>query len=100
MSKILVIELQQNCWGDVIQELSQNILKPKTEFGVESSLLALGYTCEESDAPKLREATNLILTAVVHGMNSQNNEIKHAATTALYNALEFIKANFQNEVHR
>jgi importin subunit beta-1 len=40
------------------------------------------------------------LTAVCKGIKENNNEIKLAALNALYNALEFVKANFEKEVER
>lgn len=47
LSRIATIELEKNSWGEVLDELVQNVLKPKSEFGMESSLLTLGYICEE-----------------------------------------------------
>jgi importin subunit beta-1 len=43
---------------------------------------------------------NEILTAVCKGIKDNNNDIKLAALNALYNALEFVKANFEKEVER
>lgn len=44
--------------------------------------------------------SNEILTAIVHGMKKQepSNHVRLAATTALFNSLEFTKSNFDNEV--
>ncbi len=48
----------------------------------------------------LKLQANEILTAVCKGIRDNNNEIKVAALTALYNALEFVKVNFEKEVER
>ena len=46
--------------------------------------------------------SNPILTAIIHGMRQSHlsNQVRLAATTALYNSLEFTKANFDNEVRK
>lgn len=44
--------------------------------------------------------SNAILTALVYGMRKdEKDNIRLAATTALYNSLEFTKNNFQNDVY-
>lgn len=49
LSTLTIIELHNNQWLDVIQQLVMNTTnKIQTEFGVEASLTALGYICEES----------------------------------------------------
>lgn len=49
-----------------------------------------------------QEQVNNILTAVVQGMRREetNSAVRLAATTALYNALEFAHTNFDNEQER
>lgn len=47
ISRIAIIELERENWGEVVEELVTNVIKPKTEFGMESSLLTIGYICEE-----------------------------------------------------
>ena len=48
----------------------------------------------------LEEASNEILTAIVHGMKREepSDHVRLAATNALLNSLEFTKANFDKEV--
>lgn len=42
---------------------------------------------------------NIVLTAIIHGMRSEQPlHVRLAATTALFNSLEFTHMNFQNEV--
>lgn len=100
LATISAIELPQNNWVDVIGDLIVNVTKPKSEAGIEASLVCLGYLCEECHAPALKNQSNAILTAVIQGMRSPNNEIKLAGANALYNALEFIHGNFQNKNER
>lgn len=47
----------------------------------------------------LVEQSNMILTAIIHGMrsNEPSNHVRLAATTALHNSLEFTRANFDKE---
>jgi importin subunit beta-1 len=48
----------------------------------------------------IQEKSNQILTAVVQGMRKEepSADVRVAGTTALLNALEFVKANFEKEV--
>ncbi len=50
----------------------------------------------------IEDKANQILTSVVQGMRKEetSNEVRLAGTTALLNALEFVKANFEKEVER
>ncbi|KAL1549108.1 Importin subunit beta-1 [Salvia divinorum] len=69
----------------------------------QATLEALGYVCEEiSDEDLVQDEVNAVLTAVVQGMNvsEQNSDIRLAATRALYNALDFARTNFDNEMER
>lgn len=64
------------------------------------------YVCEELGAMKddylEQEQVNSILTAVAQGMRREeaNASVRLAATTALFNALEFAHTNFDNEQER
>jgi importin subunit beta-1 len=46
----------------------------------------------------LKLQANEILTAVCKGIRDPKDDIKIAGLTAMYNALEFVKANFEKEV--
>lgn len=48
----------------------------------------------------MESQANQILTAVCKGIRDTNNDIKYTACTAMYNALEFVRANFEKEVER
>ena len=57
--------------------------------------------CVTQQEPQhLQSLSNEILTAIVCGMKKEepSNKIRLAATNALYNSLEFTKANFEVEV--
>lgn len=102
IAKVAGIELPHKQWPEVIGALLSNIhqLPPHTK---EATLETLGYICEEvsSDAVE-QDHVNKILTAVVQGMNASesNNDVRLAATRALYNALGFAQANFSNDMER
>lgn len=48
----------------------------------------------------LAARSNEILTAVIHGARKEepSSEVQHAAITALFNSLEFVRENFDREV--
>ena len=50
----------------------------------------------------MEESANEILTAIVHGMrrDEASNQVRLAATTALFNSLEFTNANFSRDDER
>lgn len=55
---------------------------------------------QDIDHRCLEEKANDILTAIVHGMKKEepSNHVRLAATNALFNSLEFCRANFEREV--
>jgi importin subunit beta-1 len=71
----------------------------------QSSLTTIGFICE-SDDMELREVlvlqSNAILTAVVTGAKKeeQDQDVRLAALTALSDATEFIRTNFEKENER
>ena len=97
-----VLELPQNQWPDLIQGLVNNVTQSNNDYLKQSSLEAIGYICEEVDPAVLSTQGHVILTAVIQGMRKEepNLEVRLAGTTALSNALEFVKTNFENEVER
>lgn len=102
VAKVAGIELPQKQWPELIGSLLGNIhqLPPHVK---QATLETLGYLCEEVSPDVVdQDHVNKILTAVVQGMNSNetNNEVRLAATHALYNALGFAQANFNNDMER
>ena len=102
VAAIGVIELPQNQWPDLIQGLVNNVTTSGNDPLRQSSLEALGYICEEIETAALEPQSNLILTAVVHGMRKDetNLDVRLAGTTALLNALDFVRANFETQNER
>lgn len=98
-SKIAQIELPKNLWPDLIQVLLNN-MQQENDHLKQATLETIGYICEEIDSQVLTAQANQILTAVWRGINNPNNEVKLAGCVALFNALEFVKANFEKEVER
>jgi len=99
IAKIAVIELPQGLWPDLIAFLLNN-MQHNDDNLKQATLETLGYICEEIDASVLKTQANNILTAVCKGIKETSNEIKLAGLTAMLNALEFVKANFEVEVER
>lgn len=99
---VAVAELPVGQWTDLIALLVNNIADQNgTEMMKEATLEAIGYICQEIDSEVLVSQSNQILTAIIHGMrgSSTSNNVKLAATRALYNSLEFTKGNFEIEVN-
>ncbi|KAL6177827.1 hypothetical protein ACLB2K_049349 [Fragaria x ananassa] len=102
IAKLAGIELPIKQWPELIEALlsNNNQLPAHTR---QATLETLGYICEEV-SPEVVEQdhVNKILTAVVQGMSSSesNNDVRLAATRALYNALSFAQANFSNDTER
>ncbi|KAK9914531.1 hypothetical protein M0R45_038305 [Rubus argutus] len=102
IAKVAGIELPQKQWPELIGSLLSNIhqLPPHVK---QATLETLGYLCEEVSPEVVdQDQVNKILTAVVQGMNASegSNEVRLAATRALYNALGFAQANFSNDMER
>lgn len=96
-------ELPQGQWPELISVLLMNITNAQsTEALKEASLESIGYICEDIDSRFLAVQANEILTAIVQGMRKEepSNSVRLAATKALYNSLEFTKANFEKESER
>ena len=102
VSAAATIELPRGEWLDVIQALVTNVTSASTPQLKQSSLKVLGYICEEIDPDVLESQSNLILTAVIQGMRKEETDpdTRLAGTQALYNALAFVKKNFDNETER
>lgn len=64
-----------------------------------SNLIILFFLAFQ-DHDVLVTQSNEILTAIIHGMrsNEPSNHVRLAATNALHNSLEFTRANFDKEV--
>ena len=100
VAKVATIELPLGLWPELVPTLLQNMNVP---IARQSTLEALGYSCEELNAIGLDQGTvDSILTAVVQGIRKEeaDNDVRLAATTALLNALTFAQANFQKDAER
>lgn len=102
IAKVAGIELPQKQWPELVGSLLSNIHQIPAHFK-QATLETLGYLCEEISPQVLdQDQVNKILTAVVQGMNvsDENNDVRLAASRALYNALGFAQANFSNDMER
>ncbi|XP_044508294.1 importin subunit beta-1 [Mangifera indica] len=102
VAKVAGIELPQKQWPELIVSLLSNIHQLPAHIK-QATLETLGYLCEEVSPDAIdQDHVNKILTAVVQGMNANegNNDVRLAATRALYNALSFAQANFSNDMER
>ncbi|XP_031248752.1 importin subunit beta-1-like [Pistacia vera] len=102
IAKVAGIELPHKQWPELVGALLSNIhqLPAHTK---QATLETLGYICEEVSSDVVdQDHVNKILTAVVQGMSNSesNNDVRLAATRALYNALGFAQANFSNDMER
>ncbi|KAJ7945077.1 importin subunit beta-1-like [Quillaja saponaria] len=102
IAKVAGIELPHKQWPELVGSLLSSIhqLPPHTR---QATLETLGYICEEVSPDVVdQDHVNKMLTAVVQGIISSesNNDVRLAATRALYNALGFAQANFSNDMER
>jgi len=104
VAKIAQVELPVNMWPTLVDQLLANMSGPLSQNDnlKQSTLLTLGYICEEIDPKVVEGRSDQILTAVVQGMRKEesNAEVKLAAAKALENALEFAKPNFERDGER
>ncbi|KAB2596833.1 importin subunit beta-1-like [Pyrus ussuriensis x Pyrus communis] len=102
IAKVAGIELPMKQWPELIGSLLSNIHQLPAH-AKQATLETLGYLCEEISSDVVdQDQVNKILTAVVQGMNASegSNDVRLAATRALYNALGFAQANFSNDMER
>ncbi|XP_024931684.3 importin subunit beta-1-like [Ziziphus jujuba] len=102
IAKIAGIELPHKQWSELIGSLLSNIHQLPAHVK-QATLETLGYLCEEVSPDVIdQDQVNKVLTAVVQGMNAYegNNDVRLAATRALYNALGFAQVNFSNDMER
>uniref|UniRef100_A0A1B6BYM1 Importin N-terminal domain-containing protein n=1 Tax=Clastoptera arizonana TaxID=38151 RepID=A0A1B6BYM1_9HEMI len=100
---VAVAELPVGQWPDLIAALVNNVINDSsTEIMKEATLEAIGYICQDIEQYVLAAQSNQILTAIIHGMRQSepSNQVRLAATTALYNSLEFTRANFDKPSER
>lgn len=97
------VELPLGMWPGLIGQLLQIINNPEGSVPLrQATLQAIGYLCESTLPEVLAAQSNEILTAVVSGARKEepSPEVQLAAVNALYNSLEFVRANFEREGER
>lgn len=100
---IATIELPHNLWPSLIRTLTENATRRENNEQVKvANLETIGYICQEVHPELLISESNQILTAIINNMgkDEQSNNVRLTATNALYNSLEFTKANFDTETER
>lgn len=100
---VAVTELPVNQWPSLITTLvNKVVLDGTSERTREAALEAIGYICQDISSEVLENQSNQILTAIIYGMRKDepSNHVRLAATTALFNSLEFTKANFDKQTER
>ncbi|CAG8433275.1 4156_t:CDS:10 [Diversispora eburnea] len=99
---ISAIELPVGQWTDLMKHLLENITTTDKDSLKISTLITIGFVCEAIPSDILAAQSGAILTAVVSGARKEepNQEVRKAAINALYNALEFIRENFEREGER
>ncbi|KAI4331607.1 hypothetical protein MLD38_029782 [Melastoma candidum] len=104
IAKVASIEIPQKQWPELVGLLLNNMTQRDQPSSLKQATLeTLGFVCEEISHEDLSQAeVNTILTAVVQGMNLAEHslEVRLSATRALYNALNFAEANFNDENER
>lgn len=109
-SEIACVELPYNEWPQFVPALEQTLQAPDVpEANKYACLDCLGTTCERVDevqnmipsVPDLPETTvNSILTAVVQGVQSQSENLRFGALTAINKSLSFVHKNMERPQER
>ncbi|XP_012254098.1 importin subunit beta-1 isoform X2 [Athalia rosae] len=100
---VAVAELPVGQWSNLIPVLVNNVTDANsTEMMKEATLETIGYICQDIDSEVLVSQSNQILTAIIHCMKGSgtSSHVRLAATSALFNSLEFTKGNFDIESER
>ncbi|KAK9860363.1 hypothetical protein WJX84_011194 [Apatococcus fuscideae] len=106
IAKVAAIELPVKQWQELIPKLLESMQTPTGCTGLKQATLeTFGYVCEEmgrfDEVILDQEQVNNVLTAVVQGTAQQEDKnVRLAAITALFNALEFAHTNFENDGER
>ena len=102
VSSIALIEIPKQQWVELIPILTQNVTKSQDNGLRQSTLETLGYICEDLEEGALQTQSNLVLTAIVHGMRIEetNEDVKLSAVSAMLSTLNFISSNMNNENER
>ncbi|PVV02127.1 hypothetical protein BB560_003428 [Smittium megazygosporum] len=101
IAAVAAIELPKNEWPDIVTELMSYVVSTNDNLKI-ASLKTIGYICESVNPNILSAQSNRILTAVIQGARSeeQNQVVRLAALQTLNNSLEFAGQNFENESER
>lgn len=102
LAAIAAVELPAGQWPELMDRLVSNVNESTPAQVKQASLQAIGYICENVDPEVLSTQSNQILTAVVKGANKDepSNAVRLAAVSALYDALDFVRENFEREGER
>ncbi|PWN46943.1 putative karyopherin beta-1 subunit [Violaceomyces palustris] len=102
VAAIAAIELPRGEWSDLITQLLGAMSDQSNMRLRQASLQAIGFTCEVISSDVLSAQANEILTAVIQGARKEETspEVQLAALQALYNSLEFVRANFERDGER
>lgn len=102
VAAIAAVELPVGQWNDLI-EILLGFMNDQANTPLRvATLQAIGYICESIKPEILAVRSNEILTAVIHGARKEepSPQVQHAAISALYNSLEFVRDNFEREGER
>lgn len=102
IAAIAAIELPVGLWNELISQLLGAMGDASNMRLRQAALQAIGFTCEGISSDVLAAQSNEILTAVIQGARKEepSPEVQLAALQALYNSLEFVRANFDREGER
>ncbi|EPY52762.1 karyopherin Kap95 [Schizosaccharomyces cryophilus OY26] len=102
IAAIAAYELALNQWPDLMVTLVANVGDGQPSSLKQHSLQTIGYICEAVPPEVLSIQSNAILTAVVTGARKEEPDVvvRLAALGALYDSLEFVRDNFNNEAER
>ncbi|TFK48303.1 ARM repeat-containing protein [Heliocybe sulcata] len=102
VSAIACVEIPAGQWQDLITLLLGFVNDANNTNLRISTLETIGFICEGIKSEVLSLRSNEILTAVIHGARKEepSPDCQYAAIHALFNALDFVRDNFEREGER
>jgi len=96
VATVACLELPKNQWGDIIELLCTNSEAEDLKIR-ESSLITLGYICEEIEGEVLgKYNTNLVISALLQSLekNKEFSNLMEISIEAVYHSIEFAESIF------
>lgn len=96
MSTVARLEVVSGRWNNVFHELTEIMKKEKSDFAKKNVIETIGFLCADPsgiDAEIITYSSGHILTAIIDGTRSNNDEVALQAYSAMEKSLSFVSHN-------